>query len=299
MPCFKPLKGYLHNSGRGLTFSPKEGYVDHPVTVPCGQCIGCRVERSRQWAVRLVHEGQTHQDNCFITLTYDDEHLPAGGTLVKKHFQDFLKRLRRRLDPVKIRFYHCGEYGEQLGRPHYHAILFGWDFPDKREIPGTRAKGNPEYTSALLADRWPYGNHSIGSLTFKSAQYVAKYCLKKINGDRAAEHYRRVDPDSGEIFDVEPEYATMSLKPGIGHTWLRHYVQETIHFDEVVCNGRSMKPPRYYDKLMKKSEFSRRIKLDRLFVASTPKKLKENSPARRAVRERCAIEKSKFFKGKL
>jgi len=120
--------------------------------LPCGRCIGCRLERSRQWAVRMMHEASLHQDNCFITLTYDNEHLPKNASLVKRDFQLFMKRLRKAYPAVRIRFFHCGEYGEQYGRPHYHAILFGFDFPDKYFL-GKRNQF-PVWRSASLERLW-------------------------------------------------------------------------------------------------------------------------------------------------
>jgi len=147
MPCFSPLKGYkskdlTKNGKRKLVFSSKQGYVDLPLEVPCGGCLGCRIDRSRQWAIRCEHEMQMHSHNCFITLTYSDDYLPRDGSLNVKHFQDFMKRFRRRVtDPddryfvsedFKLRYFHCGEYGSATFRPHYHAIVFGYDFPDKR-----------------------------------------------------------------------------------------------------------------------------------------------------------------------
>ena len=137
MPCYNPLKGYrsrtLNASGkRSIVFNLREGYVDQPIEVPCGQCIGCRLERSRQWAVRCVHEASLYKNNCFVTLTYSDDKLPSDGSLHFDHFQKFMKRLRRFYDDSRIRFFHCGEYGEQYSRPHYHCCLFNFDFVDKK-----------------------------------------------------------------------------------------------------------------------------------------------------------------------
>ena len=130
MPCFSPLDGYrsrtVNASGkRSIVFDIHEGFHDRPVSVPCGQCVGCRLEKSRQWAMRCVHEASLYDENCFITLTYDDEFLPVGGSLDKGAFPRFMKRLRKKFEPRRIRFYHAGEYGDRFGRPHYHALLFG------------------------------------------------------------------------------------------------------------------------------------------------------------------------------
>ena len=133
MPCYTPLKGWrsqerTESGKRAITFRLREGYADMPVDVPCGQCIGCRLERSRQWAVRCMHEASLYENNCFITLTYNEDHIPSDGSLKKDHFQKFMKRLRKKFG-AGIRFFHCGEYGAELSRPHYHAILFNFDPP--------------------------------------------------------------------------------------------------------------------------------------------------------------------------
>jgi hypothetical protein len=128
MACTRPLNAYQMPSGK-IFFTPSRGAKF--IQLPCGQCIGCRLAHSRDWATRCVHEAHMHDHNCFITLTYSPENLPEGGTLVRKHFTDFMKRLRKALavDDISIRFFGCGEYGSKLERPHYHAIIFGYDFP--------------------------------------------------------------------------------------------------------------------------------------------------------------------------
>lgn len=253
MPCYFPLEGWKarhvnpKTGKRGVVFSRRDGFSDLPVTVACGQCIGCRLERSRQWAVRCVHEGQLHDSSCFLTLTYRDENLPSGGTLVKEHFQKFMKRLRRRVEG-RLSFFHCGEYGELLSRPHYHALIFGFDFPDKVRFK-SGVDGSDIYTSSFLESLWPHGFSTIGALTFESAAYVARYVTKKITGPMADSHYRRIDYSTGEIFQLLPEYVTMSLKPAIGKAWFDKFKSDVFPSDEVVMRGKAMKPPRYYDKL--------------------------------------------------
>lgn len=216
-----------------------------PVEVPCGQCVGCRLERSRQWAIRCYHEAQLHEENAFITLTYDDDHLPEGSTLVKKHYQDFMKRLRFRYRDRTIRYFQCGEYGETTHRPHYHACLFGFDFTDKR-LFSTRG-GVRLYTSDELNLIWGMGHCTVGEVTFQSAAYVARYIMKKVTGDEAEKHYEILDPDTGEIYSREPEYTTMSRRPGIGKGWLEKYHDEVYPSDFIVVNGVRMQPPKYYD----------------------------------------------------
>ncbi len=248
MACYYPITGYRTAAGK-VTFKQKEGYYDRPVTIACGQCRGCRLERSRQWAVRCVHEAQMHANNSFITLTYDDDHLPDWGTLVLRDWQLFVKRLRKK-SKVKFRFYHCGEYGDQRGRPHYHAILFGLDFPD--QVYEETKNGNKLYTSATLSETWPFGLHRVGAMTFESAAYVARYCMKKINGDQADDHYEVVNTQTGETHQLKPEYATMSRggtggQGGIGSSWFAQFHTDIFPSDQCVVNGKVTRPPRFYD----------------------------------------------------
>ena len=205
MPCFSPLKGFRAVGG-GIVFA-RSSSMGLPMSVPCGRCIGCRLEHSRQWAVRCMHEASLYEDNCFITLTYANEYLPPGGSLRKRDFQLFMKRLRKRFSDGVIRFYHCGEYGENTFRPHYHALLFNFDFVDKT-LWSLRGE-HKVYRSAVLEDLWPSGQSEIGSVSFESAAYVARYITKKVTGARAEGHYRAVDELTGEIFDRLPEYSPL------------------------------------------------------------------------------------------
>lgn len=179
-----------------------------------------------------------YEKNCFITLTFNDENLNKKLTLVKRDFQLFMKRLRKRFLDESIRYYHCGEYGTLLQRPHHHAILFNFDFPDKK-LWQVREK-IPLYRSEILEELWPYGFCTIGQATFESAAYVARYILKKITGDRAAAHYG----------DRLPEYTTMSRRPGIARAWYDRYKSDVYPHDYVVIRGgRRCRPPRYYDSI--------------------------------------------------
>lgn len=239
MPCYHPLIGRMTRAGAPLKIMGSANSVQRlrldEITIPCGQCTGCRLERSRQWAIRCVHEASMHEKNCFVTLTYADQHLPTDGSLKKKHFQNFMKKLRKALAPQRIRFYHCGEYGERFNRPHYHALLFGVDFPDK--TLWARNKGNPIYRSPTLEKIWTHGNATIGTVTFESAAYVARYIMKKVTGPDAQNHYGQ----------RTPEYTTMSRRPGIGANWLSKFKDEVYPQDRVYMRGRLMKPPRAYD----------------------------------------------------
>lgn len=270
----------------------KKGVVGD-LSLPCGQCVGCRLERSRQWAMRCVHEASLHADNAFITLTYDDSSLPVGGTLVYSHFQKFMKRLRKRTG-AKISFYVGGEYGEELGRPHFHACLFGFDFPDKEYFKKS-ASGERLYTSKFLESLWPFGLSSVGAVSFESAAYIARYCMKKVNGDLAKAHYEVITED-GEIIDRLPEFNHMSLKPAIGKRWLEKFETDVYPRDYVVMNGVKTKPPKYYDDLFEKenpgvfSELVARRELD------AELNMVDNSYARLAVKETVVQARSKLLR---
>lgn len=250
MPCYYPLRAYRtthsgKNGGPGIRFKGPHDPAN-VIDLPCGQCIGCRLERSRKWAVRCMHEASLYEDNCFITLTYDNEHLPLYGTLVKRDFVLFMKRLRKRFGSG-VRFFQCGEYGDKYGRPHYHAILFNLDFPDK--VLYSVRDGNNLFVSPVLNDLWGHGLCVIGAVTFDSAAYVARYVVKKRTGKGAAEHYTRVDSVTGEMYELVPEYATMSRRPGLAAGWFSKFSGDVYPSDFVVSRGHKMKPPRYYDDL--------------------------------------------------
>lgn len=192
-----------------------------------------------------MHEAACHEENAFVTLTVDDAHLPPDGSLDRAAFPGFMKRLRARVAPRRVRFFHAGEYGETYGRPHYHACLFGW-WPPDAEFARMRGE-HRVYRSALLAELWPDGFNEVGSVTFESAAYVARYMVKK-SGQQVRDELLALDGDTGECWPVEPEYSTMSRRPGIGRPWLERFGEEVFRDDGVVVRGRLSKPPRYYDQ---------------------------------------------------
>lgn len=241
MPCYHPLRAVLVISAGGvrrLSFS--RSAVGKGLSLPCGRCIGCRLERARQWAVRIMHESKMHEENCFITLTYDEKNVPKGRTLVVEDCQLFLKRLRERIAPTRVRFFLAGEYGEKLGRPHYHAIIFGYSFPDRVKLQSVGQ--HAEFSSELLDETWGKGICHIGSVTFDSACYVANYATKKITGKGAGDHY------AGR----KPEFVLMSRggrkAGGIGRGWIKEFKTDVYPSDEIIVRGVPGKPPRYYDK---------------------------------------------------
>lgn len=248
MTCYHPIRAWRSLGGRQangkwpVVFNQKDGYSDLEVEIPCGRCIGCRLERSRQWAMRCVLESQLYERNCFLTLTYRDADLPSDGSVSVRALQLFLKRLRKRYSDERIRFFACGEYGSKRFRPHYHMLLFNHCFDDA--TLWRRRAGQLLYRSAVLEELWPYGFSTIGDLTFESAAYCARYILKKVTGEDSREHY-------GER---HPEFVTMSRKPGIASAWFDKFHQDVYPGDRVVLRGGlSLLPPRFFDKLYERN----------------------------------------------
>lgn len=244
-----------------------------------------------------MHEAQLHTDNCFVTLTYDNEHLPETGSLDKRHFQLFMKRLRRSVEPKKVSFIHCGEYGDNLGRPHYHALIFGHDFTDK-----TRWIKRGEYQSfrsETLEKLWGMGLCELGTLTFQSAAYVARYCIKKVHGPEAVGYYQKINPSTGEIHDVLPEYLTCSTRPGIGKGWYEKFKTDIFPCDYMLVAGKKIKLPAYYEKLHKRDAADALKDVKKSRFKKAIKTLKNATPARLAVRKEVKLAQLKQLKREL
>jgi len=286
MPCYLPLTLYKSKSGP----SPKTGKVPlvslafgdvmKPVQVPCGRCIGCRLERSFMWAIRIMHENQLHHDSCFITLTYRDNELIHGGnatgTLYPRHLTLFMKQLRKKYGPG-IRFFACGEYGEKEHRPHYHAIIFGLDFPDKVLSPNNSKSGFPIFESETLTKIWGRGDCYIGAVSFESAAYVARYIVDKKLGEESSFYN-----DEG----IHPEFVRMSRRPGIGAGWYNQYKSDLYpHGYAVIRGGVKSKIPRFYEKKFEESNplLLQKIKEKRKKIME--EKWDENSPFKLKIKE--------------
>lgn len=263
MPCLFPVTGYraksVNPSGkRSIVFSKDAGYADLPVEVPCGRCMACRLDKSLMWSLRCIHEASLHKENCFVTLTFDEEHHPHDGSIQKIHMQNFMKELRAAYPEKRIRFFGCGEYGEKtdpaydtkLGRPHYHIILFGHDFDDKQLF---KQGDYPIYTSAKLDSLWRKGFSTVAACTKETAAYTARYVCKKITGELADEHYRRTNRITGETNNVEPEFILMSRRPGIARNWFEQYRRDTQK-GFLRKEGKTFSVPKYYRKLMTETE---------------------------------------------
>lgn len=299
MSCFHPIEAYkiigevTANDKAVIVFKkPDKPYTT--IKVPCSSCIGCRVARSREWALRCVHEASLHNDNCFITLTFNDDNLDNVGSLEKSDFQKFMKRFRKRFPDKRIRFFHCGEYGSHLMRPHHHAAIFGFDFPD-RQLWQIR-DGIKLYRSAILEELWPFGFCTVGDVTYESAAYIARYCTKKITGKKSKLHYMRVDDTTGECHELLPEYITMSRRPGLAREWIEKNTSDVYPKDFVTHKGRKFKPPKYYDRIYDVQYPDTFLKIKKIRLTKAISNPDNSTIERLKAREVCAKARLKTLK---
>lgn len=295
MPCYYPITAFQAHSGGPLSFVQRNDY--NTLTIPCGQCSGCRLKKSRDWAIRCVHEKQMHKRSCFCTFTYSPENLPPHNTLVYRDFQLLMMRIRK-AHGKGITFYMAGEYGETFGRPHYHALLFGLDFPDRIYLR-TTPSGAKIYRSPTLETHWTLGFSSVGDLTFESAAYVARYIMKKRNGDGEKRDYKILDLDTGEIVSKRKEFNQMSRARGIGASWLAKYAADVYTTGKVIIRGHKNNPPRYYDKLFKKIDQGKLEELQYGRFIEALAQSEHHTPERLAVQEQVALAKTKSLKRNL
>ncbi|QXP08447.1 MAG: replication initiator protein [Arizlama microvirus] len=282
MSCYHPIKAF--RTATGVVFTELARYdIQGDIELPCGQCIGCRMRRASEWETRVMHEAAMWPRSCFVTLTYGRDRMPANGSLDHADFQLFMKRLRKSRTGDTVRFYMCGEYGEVNKRPHYHACLFNVDFTDRVPM-GKSGSGSLMYDSEELKSLWGFGRVTVQDLVKETAGYCARYIMKKVLGDAADKAYSFVD-EVGEVHPKRPEYAAMSLRPGIGARWFAKYGRDVYPHDFVVAEGVKRKPPRYYDKLFKRAapvvmesvDFERTKRAQAAFA--------DNTDERRQVRE--------------
>jgi hypothetical protein len=242
--------------------------------IPCGKCAACRVNKTTEWALRALHEAGEYEHSLFWTLTYRPDDLPRDGGLHHRDFQLFIKRLRAANQGKKIRYIMCGEYGSNpgtqprhathvtpaiinkearvLGRPHFHAAIFGYLPPDLKPVDGWSNKGKDYiyYQSDIGDSLWEKGNVIIGSLTPESAAYICRYTMKKLGGTLALNHYEKVNLDTGEIFKIKPEYVRSSTRPGIGKAWFTRYKKQLKEGYIINTKGKRIKTPKYYDNII-------------------------------------------------
>lgn len=256
------------------------------VPIKCGQCVECRLAYSREWAIRITHEQMMSKSSCMVTLTYDDQHLPFYGQLVKSDLQKFFKRLRKA--GYRFRYVACGEYGDQSRRPHFHVALFGEDFHQDRIRYSQAVNGDPTFRSKLLNEIWGQGQCDIGSLNFESAAYIARYIMKKIKGPGASPMPLYSDSETGELVMPNPEFLVASK--GIGKSWFRDFFMSDVfpHAGVITQQGTRAPVPRYYKNLLK--EVGQDLALDMQFRSSVRADLElertafENMPHRKSAR---------------
>lgn len=272
MRCLSPRTVGFLDDGKTISWSPKN-YSKQYATfqLPCSKCIECRLEYARQWAVRCVHEATMHEDNSFITLTYSDEHLKSTK-LQYIDFQLFAKRLRKHINKAypdkKISIFVTGEYGEKTKRPHWHALIFNWRPTDSTYLYSNE-RGDKVYTSNTLSELWPHGRTELGSVTFESAGYVARYAAKKLVHGHDGEH------------EYQP-ISKKSSKNAIGKIFLEKYYKDIFNHGEVILsNGTKSTIPRYYEKWLLKThpeewvQYVTKLKASRLQAAELKKQLQQ------------------------
>lgn len=277
MSCYHPLLGIWRGeyTSTGAKKYHIEGNLDpndcphllEHVVIPCGKCIGCRLDYSRSWADRMMLELETAKKGLFVTLTYDNEHLPVCqydedgfplyGSLQKRDCQLWMKVLRKRFEGVRIRFYLAGEYGENTLRPHYHAILFGiglCDLPDL--VPhGTNELGDKYFISPMLSETWDRGFVLVSDVSWKTCAYVARYVTKKLNGPWSIDY---------AIRNCIPEFSLMSRKPGIGRLYLEEH-PDCLDYENINIStaesGLKIRIPKYYLRQIKLTDPERYDKM--------------------------------------
>ena len=248
------------------------------------------MDYSRDWAVRCVHEAQLHAENSYLTLTYADHRLPVDLSVHKRELQLFFKRLRKWCEANKegwldedgkrkyFRYFACGEYGDQTQRPHYHALIFGIDFDDKKFFKKNK-NGDSLFRSEQAQSIWSdkhgdIGFVTLGAVSFQSAAYVARYIMKKQSGDQAVAHYR----------GRQPEFVLPSKKPGLGRKWIERYYNDVYPKDLIHINEKAYRPPRFYDDVFAEIDPGMFARLKRRRIAEG--RAAEDHPSRIAVKEK-------------
>ena len=258
---------------------PQDKLVSDFIELPCGKCIDCRIKYSKSWADRCMLEASYYVSNYFITLTYDDDHLPSSSyedngvikqapTLALRDVQLFLKRLRKQ--GYKFRYFMCGEYGSTTLRPHYHICFFGLEIDDLQLLKKSK-HGFDYYISDTISNIWNQGFIIITPLTWETCAYTARYCLKKVNNNLT---------DFYEKYNVIPEFITMSRNPGIARQYYDEHKADIYEHDELHIftskGSRKRRPPRYFDKIFEEEfpEEFEKLKVNRAVMAEELKKLK-------------------------
>lgn len=298
MVCLNPRKAWQLNRSnltvspqifekqKKITFKkPTNSDIYTEIEIPCGNCLGCRLDHANEWALRIALECKSHKDNCFITLTYDNKHLPINKnhiTLLKKDFQDFIKRLRTAIEPIKISYFGCGEYGPQTNRSHGHFIIMGWKPNDIKQIQSSKTN-NPMFTSPKLEKIWGKGFIAIEDVNYNVACYVARYCQKKAGLQPNKRKYTgetelktKIDPRNKQeytsiinktevskydIYGREKEFILMSKKPAIGLNYWNKNKEQILRNKGIfikIDDNLKLKPiPRYFLKKLEQESYEK------------------------------------------
>ncbi len=251
------------------------------------------MNKALSWSMRIMHQTQMEESSCFLTLTYDEAHLPSDRSLHVEHPQAFIKQLRRKVRPFK--YFLCGEYGEETLRPHYHICLMGEDFTRDRERYRSTPNGDSLYKSATLDAAWPHGTHNlIAELNQQTACYVASYVTKKWRGSAADRYYTVLFMESdgtAKLHKLKPEFATMSRRPGLGTTWFEKYHTDVYPSDEVIINGIPRRPPAFYDTLLERRDPKLHHQIKRNRIIRGNRHLEDQTAERLAIREHLVLAK--------
>lgn len=294
MPCYQPYLGFQSPSGK-VYFKPDKEFKWQTIPIPCGKCLGCRLEYSRQWAIRCTKEASMHTDNCFITLTYDDKFLPKKG-VTKSDVQKFFKRLRSEIEynnlsvsETGLRYFLCGEYGSQTGRAHYHAIIFGFHPHDS--VPVGYKNGYTVYESPFFTKVWGLGKVSVGeSVTFESCAYVARYIMKQYEkkGDKSYDEFYKI---------FNKDFILCSRRPAIGYRFFKKNQSELERLDKVLIKpGVLSLPPKYFSRKLKEDNPEKYEEIKQKRIDNAPKETLERCMKRlhaAAVIKRKQIERLK------
>ena len=288
MPCDFPIRAY--ETPEGLKFKPPREHSGVWIPLPCRKCIGCGIDRKRDWSVRGIHEAQMHHESQFLTLTYDDQNVPDGHNLDFQHLTEFWREIRRDA-PEAIRYMAAGEYGGQTSRPHFHAIAFGLAAPD-RQVWGRNNRGEMLYTAESIQKYWPHGRVVVADVTYETCGYVAGYMLKDtrtMDKDKSRP-YTVIDSKTGiETERVKPK-GRYSTRPGIGASWFEKYHGDCFPKGNVhiIKNGKAqtVPVPEYYWRLLERMDpqMYADLKAERQEVAKSDKVFFDNTQKRRNVK---------------
>lgn len=263
MSCSRPRRAWRASwDGETVVFQKHLGRPGTEFELPCGKCLLCRKKYVNDWVIRLIHEAKMHDSTCCVTLTYEDRYLPPNGELCLKDMQSFLGKLRKYIKKEfgkRIRYFYCAEYGSDNGRPHYHLIIFGFDFShDRRPING-RDNPNPKFRSESLTKLWGKGLTDIGQVNGSTCRYVMKYCLKS-DQQNAKRDPHIIRPYAAPARRVETlPFHRQSTNPGIGHGYYKDNSENMYIRDKAGVRNQNggvtyYSIPRYYNRKLGEDE---------------------------------------------